>query len=311
MSGFHNKSGATAKIIAALQNLVAEARVIEAAALVARDGQIIAHVTRANAGPEALFAAIDELLAPDSAHLRHLGQGTLGQVVESAASRRVMIRQAGTAALVCTVSGGYGRGGSQLPSIAGAATRLAELSQQLPPVLPKPPAQTAPSSIASPDPFPGLRLPDLPACPLTAEDCARIGALRPFVMGVLPGVTRKIYDAMEAEPQMARHMPNGTARLRDMHMAWLETLFTGDYGPDFTRRQLQIGQAHQLAGIPPVLLAANMAYLRAILPPALRGALGEGVLSESAIGTVMRLVDYAFTLMDTTSSGLINRIGGA
>ncbi|WP_298282936.1 protoglobin domain-containing protein [Acidocella sp.] len=306
MSGFHNKSGAAAKVIAVLQDLVAEARIIEAAALVGRDGQIIAHATRANAGPEALFTAVDELLGPDSAHLRHLGQGTLGQVVESAASRRVMIRQAGPNALVCTVSGGYGRGGSQLPSISGTALRLAELAQIIPPPLPKaPPAEPAP------DPFPGLRLPDLPACPLTAEDCARIGALRPFVMGVLPGVTRKIYDAMEAEPQMARHMPNGTARLRDMHMAWLETLFTGDYGALFAQRQLQIGQAHQLAGIPPVLLAATMAYLRAILPPALRGALGEGVLSEIAIGTVMRLVDYAFALMDTNSSGLITRIGGA
>jgi predicted regulator of Ras-like GTPase activity (Roadblock/LC7/MglB family) len=306
MSGFNHATSPTAKITAVLQDLIGSSKAIEATAIVSRDGRIIAHATRRDAEPEALFAAIEETLHPDSQNLRQLAQGSLGQIVLNAASRRVMIRQSGHNALVCTLTGGHGRGGSQVPSISGAATKLAELVPDLPPE-----SRPAPRAEARFDPFGDIKAYGVPDCPLTAEDRSRIMAIRPFVLAVLPGVTKKLYDAMEAEPQMARFMPNGTVRLRQLHLAWLESLFTGDYGTDFVRSQLHIGQSHHLAGIPPVLLAANMAYLRAILPSALRGALGEGVLSEIAISTVMRLVDYAFTLMDTNSAGLIARVNAA
>ncbi|MBB5373508.1 protoglobin domain-containing protein [Acidocella aromatica] len=287
-----------AEIIAVLQDLISSSSAIEAAAVVARDGRIVARATRRDAEADALHAAIAELLAPDSTAMRQVALGTLGQVVLSAAARRVMIRQSGPNALICTLTGGHGRGGSQMPSISGAAAKLADM-------VPEPPAE--------PRPVFGTKLVPaataVPECPLSADELSRIVALRPYVIGILPSVTDKVYNAIEAEPQMAKFMANGTARLRQMHLVWLESLFSGEYGPAFVQRQQDIGRAHSLAGIPPVLFAANMAYLRAIFPTALRTCLGEGVLAENAIGTVMRLVDFAHDLIDTTSAGLIARLG--
>jgi predicted regulator of Ras-like GTPase activity (Roadblock/LC7/MglB family) len=285
------------EIIAVLQDLISSSSAIEAAAVVARDGRIVAHATRRGAEADALHAAIAELLAPDSTAMRQVALGTLGQVVLSAAARRVMIRQSGPNALICTLTGGHGRGGSQMPSISGAAAKLADM---------------VPEPLAEPRPVFGTKVVPsaaAPECPLSADELARIVALRPYVIGILPSVTDKVYNAIESEPQMAKFMTNGTARLRQMHLVWLESLFSGEYGPVFVQRQQDIGRAHSLAGIPPVLFAANMAYLRAIFPTALRTCLGEGILAENAIGTVMRLVDFAHDLIDTTSAGLIARLG--
>lgn len=288
-----------AEIISVLQELISSSSAIEAAAIVAPNGKTVAHATRRGAEPDALNAAIAELLAPDSASMRQVALGTLGQVVLSAAARRVMIRQSGPNALICTLTGGHGRGGSQMPSISAAAAKLADMAPEPPrPVFGnKPAAPVEPAAPAG------------PRCPLSTDELARIVGLRPYVIGILPSVTDKVYNAIEAEPQMAKFMTNGTARLRQMHLVWLESLFSGEYGPDFVKRQQDIGRAHSVAGIPPVLFAANMAYLRAILPTALRTCLGEGVLAEIAIGTVMRLVDFSHDLIDTTSAGLIARLG--
>lgn len=300
-----NAPAPPAEIIAVLQDLISSSSAIEAAAVIARDGRVVAHATRRGAQADALHAAIAELLPPDSTSMRQIALGTLGQVVLSAAARRVMIRQSGPNALICTLTGGHGRGGSQMPSISGAAAKLADM-------VPEPPAEPRPvfgSKVVPLAAAPAAPAAAAPECPLNADELSRIVALRPYVIGILPSVTDKVYNAIEAEPQMAKFMTNGTARLRQMHLAWLESLFSGEYGPDFVQRQQDIGRAHSLAGIPPVLFAANMAYLRAIFPTALRTCLGEGVLAEIAISTVMRLVDFSHDLIDTTSAGLIARLG--
>lgn len=291
-----------AEVIGVLQDLIATSSVIEAAALVGPDGEVIGLTTRRGANDEALRTAIEELLAPNSANLRHVAQGTLGQIAVNAASRRVMVRQSGHNALICTVVGGHGRGGSQMPSITAHATKLASLPAAAPP-LPifgnAAPVAYVPEPAA---PFIG------PVCPLSTDESARIAALRSFVISALPSVTERVYNAMEAEPQMARYVPNGTARLRQLHLTWLQSLFSGDYGPDFVRRQQEIGRAHVLSGIPPVLFAANMAYLRALLPTALRTSLGEGVLAEQAISTVMRLIDFCHQIFDGNSAELLSKL---
>jgi predicted regulator of Ras-like GTPase activity (Roadblock/LC7/MglB family) len=294
MFGIKNATILTPEVNAVLQDLFGNFSIIEAAAILAENGKMLVQAARRGSNTEALHSAIATVLAPDSAAMRQIALGTLGQVVISTASRRVMVRQSGRNALVCTLTGGHGRGGAQLPNISAAATRLAEL---LPESLAMPQA-TVPAA-------------PLPACPLSAEEQARIAMLRPYVIGALPGVTDKIYNAMEAEPQMLRFMKNGTARLRQLHTAWLESLFSGEYGPDFVRRQQDIGHAHSRAGIPAVLFTANMAYLRAIFPTALRNSLGEGVLAENAISTVLRLVDFSHDLIDSTSAGLLSRLGTA
>jgi predicted regulator of Ras-like GTPase activity (Roadblock/LC7/MglB family) len=291
MFAIKNVTAPMTEVIAVLQDLIGSSTAIEAAAVVARDGSVIADAARHGRETSALHAAIAELLAPGSVAMRQLALGTLGQAVMSAASRRVMIGQSGQNALICTLTGGHGRGGSQMPSISAATAQLAKL-------LPK-----VEASIASPAaPPPEVGTSSLPECPLTAEERARIAAFRPYVISALPSVTDKVYNAIEAEPQMARFMKNGTGRLRELHLAWLESLFSGEYGADFVH-------AHGRTGIPPVLFAANMAYLRAIFPTALRTCLGEGVLVEIAIGTVMRLVDFSHGLIDSTSAGLLTRLG--
>ncbi|MDD2704740.1 MAG: roadblock/LC7 domain-containing protein, partial [Acidocella sp.] len=191
MFAIKNVTAPTTEMIAVLQDLIGSSNAIEAAAVVARDGSVIADATRRGGETSALYAAIAELLAPGSVAMRQLGLGTLGQAVMSAASRRVMVGQSGQNALICTLTGGHGRGGSQVPSISAATAQLAKL-------LPKAEAPVAPPAALPPE---AVVASPLPECPLNAEERARIAAFRPYVIGVLPSVTDKVYNAIEAEPQ--------------------------------------------------------------------------------------------------------------
>lgn len=135
---------------------------------------------------------------------------------------------------------------------------------------------------------------------LSDEDFRHLAHLGPMVKPHIPSMTDAFYDRLQAEPQTAPHVAGRVEQLKTTHIAWLTSLFEGNYGEDFVARQERIGKAHVVAKIPPLFVAASMSFLRAafteLLDKLALEQAGESVGRCS--GAVLRLLDLCQYLID-------------
>ena len=145
----------------------------------------------------------------------------------------------------------------------------------------------------------------------TEEDQAVIKSLRGLMRPLLPSLTARFYKVLLADPQMAPYVQNRVEMLKQTHQAWLESLFEGDYGPSFVRRQQEIGEAHTRANIPPFYFAASMAFLRAAFPPLLTANIASPAEQAQAGSSLLRLLDLCQYLIDPKYYQVLIRLGQA
>lgn len=143
----------------------------------------------------------------------------------------------------------------------------------------------------------------------TEEDQAVIKSLRGLMRPLLPSLTERFYKVLSADPQMAPYVQNRVEMLKQTHRAWLESLFEGDYGPTFVRRQQEIGEAHNRANIPPFYFAASMAFLRAAFPPLLTANIPNPAEQALAGSSLLRLLDLCQYLIDPKYHQVLIRLG--
>ncbi|NNM56815.1 protoglobin domain-containing protein [Acidocella sp.] len=143
----------------------------------------------------------------------------------------------------------------------------------------------------------------------TAQDQEIIKSLRSLMHPLLPSLTERFYKVLLADPQMAPYIHNRVDMLRKTHQAWLESLFEGDYGPAFVRRQQEIGEAHTRAGIPPIYFAASMAFLRAAISPLLTSNIPNPADQALAGSSLLRLLDLCQYLIDPKYYQVLIRLG--
>ncbi len=143
----------------------------------------------------------------------------------------------------------------------------------------------------------------------TAQDQEIIKSLRSLMHPLLPSLTERFYKVLLADPQMAPYIQNRVDMLRKTHQAWLESLFEGDYGPAFVRRQQEIGEAHTRANIPPIYFAASMVFLRAAIPALLTNNISNPADQALAGSSLLRLLDLCQYLIDPKYYQVLIRLG--
>ncbi len=151
-------------------------------------------------------------------------------------------------------------------------------------------------------------------CGLDKDDERVMRAIRGDIQPLIPRLTDAFYEILATDPQTAPLIEGRVAQLKRTHIAWLESLFNGDYGADFISRQRQIGEVHVRAKIPPTFVAASMSFLRGALPDVLAAHIADKDGAKAATGTLLRLLDLCQFLIDrsydgTLSDGLMNNLG--
>ena len=267
-----------------LETLVANTPNIGGAAVLHEDGQIIA--CRLPRGfDEARIGATMAAMLPRGTELADaLKCGRLEQLLLTGEIGHVLLRETGPQAILCTLAGPAVKLGTLLLATSNAAASIACLLPEVPAAAPQTCTRT-PEALHE-------------AAGFTEADQMLVTRIWPFIRPALPDLTDRFYQMLETEPQMAALLAGRVETLKQTHLTWLESLFAGDYGPDFIRRQEEIGKAHVRSGVRPVFFAASMAFLRSAFPLRLRACMPNAKSAEAAAAAVLRLLTFCQQIID-------------
>ncbi|MBU2788403.1 hypothetical protein HFQ13_09350 [Acidithiobacillus sp. VAN18-1] len=154
---------------------------------------------------------------------------------------------------------------------------------------------------------------------LCADDQAILARIAPLVFPSLPALTNRFYEELANDQQTSLFIEGKIDALKKTHMAWMQDLFSGDYGEAFLIRQEKIGHVHVAVKIPPVFVAASMSFLRGALPAIIAELVADKNEAAHATSAILRLLDlcqylidrsYTQTMMDNLgiSPALLNRL---
>jgi len=145
---------------------------------------------------------------------------------------------------------------------------------------------------------------------LCAEDQATMARVAPIISPYLPIITDRFYEVLQMDAQTAPYIEGRVDLLKKTHLAWMQDLFSGDYGPEFIRRQERIGETHVKVRVPPLFVAASMSFLRAALPPVIMQHTADHTESNMAVASLLRLLDLCQYLIDRKySEALMDNLG--
>lgn len=277
-----------------LQALVTNTPYVEGAAIIHEDGQIIACRLPPSFNKSRISATVAAILPRGMDLAAALKCGKLEQLLLTCEIGQVLLRGAGPQVMLCTLAGPA----VQLEALLLATSEAAASINLLLPYM----SATAP--------LPTARSPELlyAAAGFTETDQILVTRIWPYIRPALPGLTERFYQLLEAEPQMAALIAGRAESLKRAHLIWLESLFAGDYGPNFIRRQEEISNAHARSGVRPVFFAASMAFLRLAFPPALRACLPAAPAAESAAAAVLRLLSFCQHIIDGNYADALIRL---
>ncbi|MDE8350195.1 MAG: protoglobin domain-containing protein [Acidocella sp.] len=133
---------------------------------------------------------------------------------------------------------------------------------------------------------------------LSREDQIVLAAVRGHILPLIPWLTDRFYEVLGDEAEIKPYINGRVDQLKRTHIVWLESLFAGDYGVDFIKRQEKIGETHVRVRVPPLFVAASMAFLRGALPPVLAVNIPDSKQAMLATASLLRLLDLCQYLID-------------
>lgn len=283
-----------AHINGVLQALVTNTHGIEGAAVIQDDGQLVACHLPQNFDESRIAATVTAILPHGLDLAAALKCGKLEQLLLTGEIGHVLLSAAGPQVMLCTLAGPAVKLDVLLHDAGSAAAKIAR----------------ALSSISFAAPPTGTRSPEAlhAAAGFTEEDQMLVTQIWPYIRTSLPGIVDRFYLVLGAEPQMAALLAGRVETLKRTHLTWLESLFSGDYGPDFIRRQEEVGKAHTHAGVTPVLFAASMAFLRSVFPPTLHASMPNREAAKAATGALLRLLTFCQQIVDGKYTQTILRL---
>lgn len=264
---------------------------IEASALISRDGLVIASVLSPGMDEDRVSAIVGSMQSLGDYIASELFGGGLEQVMIKGSQGCALIIHAGENEVLCTIATRSAR----LGLLFVEASRAAEAVMSL-----EIPAAHPPDEAQNLDAF-------CEVSGFSREDQAIMRKIQGYIIPLLPALTERFYDVIQNEPQMAPYLEGRVERLKKTHMGWLEDLFAGDYGPDFVRRQEEIAKAHVRVQVPPIFVAASMAFLRRAFPPLLAANIPDRGDAAAATAAVLRLLDLCQSLLDHKYSQVLIR----
>ncbi|WP_434776992.1 protoglobin domain-containing protein [Neisseria sp. Ec49-e6-T10] len=134
----------------------------------------------------------------------------------------------------------------------------------------------------------------------TEEEAARLARLGTIIKPQLPALTDRFYEQLQKDATMQPYLEGRIDALKSTHLAWLESLFTGNYDDAFIAQQEKIGFVHVKVKVPPLFVASSMSFLRAEIPTILTdehlNSLGES--RAICTGSILRVLDLSQFLID-------------
>ncbi len=267
-----------------LQALVTNTPSIQGAAVIQADGQLVACHLPQSLDESRLSATVTAMLPHGLGMAAALECGKLEQLLLTGEIGHVLLREAGPQTMLCTVAKPNVQLEALLQASGSAASRISRILSSMS-FLATPSSERSPQALYEASGF-------------TEADQTLVTQIWPYIRTSLPSIVDRFYQTLEAEPQMAALLAGRAEMLKRVYLTWMESLFSGDYGPDFIRRQEDIGKAHTRAGVTPVFFAAGMAFLRSVFPPVLRASIPREDLAEDATGAVLRLLIFCQQIVD-------------
>ena len=133
---------------------------------------------------------------------------------------------------------------------------------------------------------------------LCREDQEILSKIGPQILPHISALTDDFYAVLQDDPQTAQYIEGRVEQLKKTHIAWMNELFSGNYGPEFIQRQERIGDVHVRVRVPPIFVAASMSFLRAAFPTIVAKNVHDHDLAGKAVGSLLRLLDLCQYLID-------------
>ena len=140
---------------------------------------------------------------------------------------------------------------------------------------------------------------------LAKADTAVMPAVRGYILPMIPALTDHFCHVLASEPDIAPYVDRYGRLLQRAQAAWLESLFSGDYGSAFIHAQERIGESLVRTRVPPLYLAASMSFLRGALPRLLAAKIPDQASAVTATAIAVRLIDLCHYLIYRKYSELL------
>jgi len=122
-------------------------------------------------------------------------------------------------------------------------------------------------------------------------DAERLKALGPVFDKHGPDITNAFYESLEQMPATAAIIDGRVDALKRTHIAWMKSLFVGDYGRTFFERQYHIGEVHVTNNILPEFVEGVTTTLRLGGRHAISTELGSGDDAHAAFSSLVKVLD--------------------
>lgn len=134
------------------------------------------------------------------------------------------------------------------------------------------------------------------------NDVNRLFRLSDAIQPYLPELTDRFYTQLQASETMRPYLNGRLDQLKQTHLTWLNSLFSGIYDDAFLSAQQSIGDAHVQAKVPPLFVSSSMSFLRAEVPAVLSDEIVQnlGETRADCTSSILKILDLAHFLIDGT-----------
>ena len=255
---------------------------IKASALVSTDGLIIASALAPGLDEDRLGALATAVLSLADHTAAALACGTMEHVMISGPDRHLLIVQAGPEAVLSTIAGpGVKLGPLLLDASYAASIILPVTGNQAGNILNDPSLETLRHDGG-----------------LGADDQQIMATIQHVIPALLPKLVSQFYELVLAEPHVAQPVSKSIENFQNIHLAWLQRLFDGEYGPAYILLQRGSDEFKNLQTLPPVFIATSIAFLRGAMPPMVITSASCGNAATIVTATLLRLLDLCQYLTD-------------
>ncbi len=129
-------------------------------------------------------------------------------------------------------------------------------------------------------------------------DAEILRAFAPRIDDRLPAITEAFYARLVAEPATAPFLEGRLEGLKKTHLAWLRSLFSGEYGEAFFQRQFEVGQVHVRVELDSLWVDSVMNILRTELFRAILETASDRQEAVAVYSAVLKVMDTALMVIN-------------
>ena len=130
------------------------------------------------------------------------------------------------------------------------------------------------------------------------DDVARLRALAGLMARIGPLLTDAFYEVLGSEPETAQIIDGRIEALKTTHRKWLQELVAGDYGEDYFRSRIRIGQIHVIQDLAPAWVEAVMSIIRTKALQAMAMEFTDSRELASSMASFLKICDLDMLLIN-------------